>query len=211
MRKHPLQKFEFQIYLIPQNQIFVWINSGALNFRKECTIASEYPTDGRINPVYTGQEQRRAFFEDSNNGYFVRYHNNIPLLAIFAVYYKILSTFGLCAADMMSNYMSVLLNIVFIMLTVIFGMFTVRNLFGTKGMMAYLIISALFAPYYINACRLCTDTMSMPFVTGTLWIYSMDDNKFKWSYLRYIFMGVLLGIGSLIKGSIIIIVVAIFL
>ena len=173
--------------------------------------AWEIATDGKINTVYTGQEVHRWFFESSNNDYFVQYHNNIPLLAIFAVYYKVLSLFGLNAADSMSNYMSVLLNVVFIMMAVVLGALTAKNLFGKKGMLVYLVASMFSAPYYINACRFYTDTISMPFISAVLWMYTSPDKRFRSPYIKYGMIGILLAIGALIKGSILVLLIAILL
>lgn len=173
--------------------------------------AWEIANNGKINTVYTGLEEHRWFFESSNNDYFVRYHNNIPLLAILAVYYKGLSFFGLNAADLMSNYMSVLLNIAAIMATVVFGMRAAKNLLGQKGMVVYLTMSVLFVPYYINACRFYTDTMSMPFVALTLWLCTIDDRTLKRPWIKYLIMSISLAVGALVKGSVMVMFVAVLI
>lgn len=173
--------------------------------------AWEIVNDGRVNTAFTGKEQHAWVFEASNNDYFVHYHNNIPILFIFACFYKILSVFGLGPADLMSNYMSVLLNIAFIMSAVVFGMLAAKNLFGDKGMFVYLLASVFFVPYYINACRYYTDTLSMPFVSLACWLYTMNNEKFKMPFMKYVFIGLTLGIGTLVKGSVVIMLVAVFM
>jgi hypothetical protein len=173
--------------------------------------AWEIAANGRVNTICTGNEPYTEFFKASNNDYFVRYPNNIPLLAILAVLYKVLYAFGLGAKDFLSNYISVLFNIVFIMAGVLFGVLTAKNLFGKKGAVVYLVLSLLFVPYYINACRFYTDTISMPFVTLALWIYSIDDKRFKSPYIKYALMGAAICAGALIKGSIMVMVVALLM
>lgn len=173
--------------------------------------AWEIAENGRVNTVCTGKEPYRWFFEASNNDYFVRYHTNLPILAILGLFYKALSAFGLTAQDILSNYMSVLLNIAFIMAGVIFGMLAAKNLFGKKGGLIYLIMSALFVPLYINACRFYTDTISMPFVPLALWLYSVDDSRFKSPYIKYVLIGFAIGVGALIKGSIMVVPVALLI
>lgn len=164
--------------------------------------AWDIATEGRMNPVCTGQEIYSDFFQGSNNDYFLRYHNNLPLLAILAVYYKILSFCGLGISDLMSNYMSVLLNIGFIMLAVIFGAMAAGNMYGKKGKFLYAVMAALFVPYYINACRFYTDSISMPFLTLAIWLDTIELKKFKLPYTKYICIGILFSLGALIKGSI---------
>ena len=161
-----------------------------------------------VNNLHTGEEIYSLFFEGSNNDYFVRYHNNIALLGILAVFYKVLSFFSLTADHIMSNYMSVLLNIAFIMTGVLFGLLAAKNWFGKKGMLTYLIMSALFVPYYIHACRFYTDTMSLPFVTLIMWLYSIPDEKFRFKYLKYLLLGAVICAGALVKGSIMLVIVA---
>lgn len=171
--------------------------------------AWEIVNEGMVNTIYTGKEQHAWVFEGSNNDYFVHYHNNIPILAMLSGFYKIISNFELSAEDLLSNYLSVLLNIVFIMSAIIFGMLTARNLFGNKGMRVYLLVSVLFVPYYINACRFYTDTLSLPFVSLTCWIYTVKEDRFKWPFLKYGLLGMVLGFGILMKGSVVILFVAV--
>lgn len=170
--------------------------------------AWEIAEEGRVSTICTGQESHSWFFQASNNNYFLRYPNNLPLLAILAVFYKILSFFGLGAADLMSNYMSILLNVGFIIIAVIFGMLAVGNIYGNKGKFMYVLMAAFFIPYYIHACRFYTDTISMPFLTLALWIDTIDIKKFKLPYIKYIFIGISAGLGALIKGSIYVILIA---
>lgn len=166
---------------------------------------------GGVNTLCTGDEAYSIFFEGSNNDYFVRYHNNLSLLGILALFYKLLSLFNLTADSIISNYLSVLLNIAFIMSGVIFGTLTVKNLFGKKGIVVYLIMSGLFVPYYIHACRFYTDSMSMPFVSITLWLYSIPDNKFKPIFIKYALIGISIALGCLIKGSVIVLLAALLI
>lgn len=173
--------------------------------------AWEIAEHGRVNTQLTGFEPYSWFFKGSNNDYFVRYPNNIFILAVFALFYKFISLFGVTSGDILANYLSIILNICFITAGVIFGVLTAKNLFGKKGALAFALMSLLFVPYYINTFRFYTDTVSMPFVTFALWIYSSEDTRFKNTYIKYILIGIALGIGALIKGSILVIPVALMI
>lgn len=183
--------------------------------------AWEAAKDGKVSTEITGMEAYRFFMESSNNDYFVRYPNNIPLLALLKTFYGLLKHFSLDAGDELSNFMSVLLNIVFIMAGVGFGILAAKNFFGKKGAVIYTVMAALFVPYYINACRFYTDTFSLPFVSAAIWAYSLAEkertvplkggilSKIKSSpYTAYALMGVFIAAGALIKGSVAVIAVA---
>ena len=173
--------------------------------------AWEIVTEGKVNTVHTGLEIQEGYMGFSNNDYFVRYPNNIPILAILAVYYKFLSLFGITTNDLASNQLSIILNVAVIMASVFFNIQSAKNIFGQKGSVICTVISALFLPYYINACRFYTDTMSMIFVSLTVWLYTSEDKRFRSVYIKYALMGLTIGIGTLIKGSIIIMLVAVFI
>ncbi len=173
--------------------------------------AWEIAERGGVNTLCTGNEPYNWFVVASNNDYFVRYQNNLPILAILALLYKVLAAFSLTAEDMLSNYISIFFNIIFIMAGVWFAVLTAKNLFGRKGMFISLVMSALFIPYYINACRFYTDTLSMPFVTLALWLYSADDKRFKCPYIKYLLVGASIAVGALIKGSVMVMAVAVLI
>ncbi len=170
--------------------------------------AWEIVEDGHVSTVFTGSEKHRSFFEESNNGYFMHYTANIPILALLALFYKVLSLFGLNSDSLLSNYMSILLNIAFIMGSVILTLKTAKNIFGKKGSFAALVMCFTFVPFYINACRFYTDTLSMLFVAASFYVYSLPDEKFKYTWLKYALAGVAVCIGALIKGSVYIVLVA---
>lgn len=173
--------------------------------------AWEIAEKGGVNTLCTGNEPYNWFVVASNNDYFVRYQNNLPILAILALLYKALAAFSLTAEDMLSNYISILLNVAFIMAGVVFAVLTAKNLFGRRGMLISLVMSALFIPYYINACRFYTDTLSMPFVTLALWLYSADDKRFKCPYIKYLLVGASIAVGALIKGSVMVMAAAVLI
>ncbi len=163
---------------------------------------------GRLNTEITGTEVISSIFTSSNNDYFVRYQTNMPILLILASFYKAVSLLGLTAGDLLSNYAGVLLNAVFITVSVIFGAFSAKNIFGKRGFAAYILMSVLFVPYYVHVNRFYTDTISMPFTALAFYIYTCPDNRFKSKYIKYILAGIAIGVGSVIKGSLFVIIVA---
>ncbi len=170
--------------------------------------AWEIVDDGHVSTVFTGSEKHSYFFKESNNAYFMHYTANIPILALLALFYKVLSVFGLNRDSLLSNYMSILLNIAFIMGSVILTLKTAKNVFGKKGSLAALVMCFTFVPFYINACRFYTDTLSMLFVAAAFYVYSSSDEKFKYVWLKYALAGAAICAGALIKGSVYVVLVA---
>lgn len=149
----------------------------------------------------------------SNNDYFVIYPNNQFILAFLLYYYKILSMAGIFIDSDLSNYMGCILNIFMISLSITLGFFICKKIWNNSGALMYLIFSFLFLPYYINAFRFYTDTLSLPFVVNSIFSFvkfkeaSSGKQKLIYSCLT----GTALSFGILLKGSLYILLTAIII
>lgn len=146
----------------------------------------------------------------SNNDYFVIYPNNQFILFFLLCYYRILSSAGIFMDTSLSNYMGCILNTFMISLSIIFGFLICKKIWNNSGALMYLAFCFFFLPYYINALRFYTDTLSLPFVTGSIFLFlklreaSYASQKFTYSCLT----GALLAFGILLKGSLYILLTA---
>jgi hypothetical protein len=146
----------------------------------------------------------------SNNDYFVIYPNNQFVLFFLLSYYKILSSVGIFMDTDLSNYMGCILNVFMISVSIVFGFLLCKKVWNNSGALMYLIFSFFFLPYYINAFRFYTDTLSLPFVVSSIFLFfkfnetSSKKQKFIYSCLT----GAILSFGILLKGSIYILLAA---
>jgi hypothetical protein len=155
----------------------------------------------------------------SNNDYFVIYPNNQFVLFFLLCYYKILSAAGILSiagiftGTDLSNYMGSILNVFMISMSVIFGFFLCKKIWNNSGALMYLIFSFLFLPYYINAYRFYTDTLSLPFVLCSIFLFfkfkEASSNKQK--LICSCLTGALLSLSILLKGSLYVLLAAIII
>ncbi|WP_121613423.1 hypothetical protein [Mesobacillus foraminis] len=149
----------------------------------------------------------------SNNDYFVIYPNNQFILFFLLCYYRLLSLVGICVDSNLGNYMGCILNVFMISTSIVFGFFLCKKLWNNSGALMYLIFSFFFLPYYINSFRFYTDTLSLPFVVSSIFLFikfreaSSKKEKFIYSCLT----GGILSFGILLKGSIYILLTAIII
>jgi hypothetical protein len=145
-----------------------------------------------------------------NNDYFVIYPNNQFILFFLLCYYKILSLAGISINTNLGNYMGSILNVFMISIAIVFGFLLCKKIWNNSGALMYLIFSFLFLPYYINAYRFYTDTLSLPFVVSSIFLFfkfketSSKKQKFIYSCLT----GTILSLSILLKGSIYVLLAA---
>lgn len=152
------------------------------------------------------------FMEIPYNDYFVVYPNNMGLLTLLVLYYKFLSIFGVSMMTDLGLYMGAILNIVFINTAIIFGFFASMKIWDNKRALLFLGICFIFVPYYVHAHRYYTDSLSMPFVTGILLFYIMAMGAEGRRKLVYgILLGITIVLGVMMKGSVIILPVALLI
>lgn len=149
----------------------------------------------------------------TQNEYFVVYPNNIPYLFLITGYYWIVTSLGISMQSDAGVYMGVLLNITVILASVWLGSRVAKKIMGNRAAAAYLVVSALFIPYYINASRFYTDTLTLPFPLLAVWLYLKirEEASFRKKAWLAAALGSSLCIGFLLKGSCIVAGVAIII
>ena len=172
--------------------------------------AMEIVEQGKVSTEINAQTACYYFTKGPNSEYFVIYPNNLFLLTLLTGFYKLLSLFGFSLGNGAALYAGVLLNVLFITLSALGGFLLARRLYGNGAALLYLILSCLFAGFYSNSYRFYTDTLSLPFVTFSLYAYSFVDGKKPWkkSFLPLLFTGVTVSLGILMKGSVVILLTA---
>lgn len=175
--------------------------------------AMEIIESGHVNDAPSIYNKITTITNMTNNEYFVVYPNNLPILFLLTSFYKVVCAFGVSMESDMGIYMGVLLNMAFILFSVGLGSRVARRIWGNKAALVYLLFSALFVPYYINVSRFYTDTLTLPFPLLAIYLYmrirDMDGIKRRLPWL--IGLGLCLGVGFLLKGSCIIVGVALLI
>lgn len=146
-----------------------------------------------------------------NSAYFEIYPHNIMLLFILTILYKISYTiFGST-----SQYFGMLLNVFSIDSAIFFSLKIVEKLSGERIKYQYGILCALFSPLYLWVPIVYTDTICLPFLTGSILLLFNTAEKLsqqkevdKRIAFRFVLFGFVAAFGMKIKGSLAIIIVA---
>ncbi len=137
--------------------------------------------------------------------YLVKYPNNVALTVLLATLYKIsYSIFG-CVPKMVP----VVLNCIAINLSVLFTAFTAKKLFGNKHALISLMLCMLFAPYYTYTPFYYTDSLSMPFLIGSVCLFVSaikSENKYK-KYAMLVLFGGVVFLGFKMKATVVFVLV----
>lgn len=169
--------------------------------------AAEILNNGHVNNEVTGQEALYWSTFKSNNDYFVINLHNIPILLYYTLYYKLISFIGVTVPSYNAIYLAGILNIIHIVISVIFGIITADIIFGEQARFIFSIMSFMFIPYYTNVGMLYTDIISMTYVSLAILLYIYaDSNK---NSIIYFITGCIISIGTLLKGSAILLLIAI--
>lgn len=144
---------------------------------------------------------------ERHENYFIRYTNNQAILVILSVVYSVCNTvFG-----KMPYLVPVIFNTIGLNLSVILMYFTAKRIFRNNTVPLFCgILASLFSVFYTYTPFYYTDSMSMPFVMGSvlLFLRGLDSGKKFNSAVQLLLSGVVLIIGYKIKGSVIILIPA---
>ena len=145
-----------------------------------------------------------------DNDYFYRYSNNLGLVLVLITYYKILGILHI------TSYLKagIALNIIMIDACIFFLRKILKDLFDdSKSIDLYTLLTLLFTPFITYVPIFYTDTMSIPFAIGGLYCFlkAFDNQNTKRKVIYSLLGGLLIGIGSVIKFTVIIIAIAIFI
>lgn len=145
------------------------------------------------------------------NDYFMVYHASLfPVCFLVPCFSLIHAFFGIIPNSAAGYLSAAVFNSAMITLSVYLAFKIVYKLRGDLAAFAFLLLSLGFVQYYLNSDRLYTDTLSLPFVSASLYLFVISEEK---SGTNRVLLGVLCGfvcaLGILIKGSLGVVLVAI--
>lgn len=164
-------------------------------------VAKNFAVNGSFAHAYNGLPK-------GNADYLARYPNNNCIAMLLAFYYRAVYLI----LGYIPLYAPVLLNTVAIFAAVIFTILIAKKIGGNLMAVITAILCLIFLPFYTYTPYFYTDSLTLPFVTGTIFIF-ICATKMEKRVQRYILMfvcGALLLVGFRLKGSVIIVLVAIF-
>ena len=134
--------------------------------------------------------------------YMIRYPNNLALMFILSFLYRV----GFLITGYVSNYIAVILNTLCINASVLMTALLAQKLFGNRKALMTLLLCMLFLPYYTYTPYYYTDSLSMPFFVGGMYLLFSaikSETKYK-KYVMMLICGVVLMLGFKVKGSVLI-------
>ena len=141
-----------------------------------------------------------------DNEYFYKYTNNIPLAIVLKVVYEFFNIINIYKF----NVIGILLNIVLIDIGVFFTYLIAKEIFNEKKAMFVLTLLCLMTPIITYVPIYYTDTVSIPFLVTAIYciIKANNVNKNKNKIFLFSLAGILLCIGTMIKITVCIFLVA---
>ena len=172
--------------------------------------AVEIAQTGHVSTEVNQYTASYYFTKGPNSEYFVIYPNNLAVLTLLAAFYKVLSFFGVDLLSTAGIYAGVLFNVLFLTAGALGGFLFCQRAIGKGGALLYLLFSCLFSGFLLNSYRFYTDTLSLPFVTFSLYAVSFlkPEGSWKKQFLSIFLSGIILGLGILMKGSLAVLAVA---
>ena len=164
---------------------------------------------GKISTVMNEYTSCGWSTHTSNHDYFLVYPNSVFMvesLLPFGYFLKYILHVNLRSTT--AYFCLSVLNSCIILTGVIFIILAARREKGNRAALLVLLGSSLFLPYYLNAYKLYSDTMSMPFVGLAIWLITEADHSKERTWWIRLLAGVSLGIGILLKGSVWVLVLA---
>ena len=149
--------------------------------------------------------------QDCENGsvYLIRYPNNLALVFLLSAVYRLCTlVFGY-----VPSLVPVIINAFAINVSVLLTVFTARKIFGNRKAIFVLLLCFLFAPFYTYVPYYYTDSLSLPFCIGAIYLIVVAANSEKkiQKYILLALSGVLVFLGYKLKGSIIILLAAVLI
>ncbi len=192
-----------------QTRIIIFAAVGvmlALQLTVAYFLATEPVTDLKIIDRYAQSFAHTGNFDmiqkDAANNfiYMIRYPNNLALMFLLSFVYRV----DFLITGYVSNYIAVILNTLAINSSVLMTALLAQKLFGNKKALMTLMLCMLFVPFYTYTPYYYTDSMSMPFFVGGMYLFFSavrSDTKYK-KYVLMLICGVVLLLGFKMKGSV---------
>lgn len=144
-----------------------------------------------------------------NNLYYYRYGNNLGCVLLLRTVFWFFSIFSTNTKFFLA--VAVVLNILLINISILFLYKTIKLVFDEKLSTFFLICSFLFLPLTAYTPIFYSDTLSMPFLICAMYFFveMIFDKEYNWK--KFIIIGLMLGFGSTIKFTVIILLISIII
>lgn len=143
-----------------------------------------------------------------NNG-FLQYPNNLFALVFLATVFKLIAPFKTATI-----FTGIWLNVMMIDLAVVLIFLWMRMVWTPRKAFYGAVVCFFLSPYYLYVPIFYTDTLSLPFAAGTVFLYEWmrrREKKGKKAFWGYLLLGILCVAGYLLKGSMAVFAIAIVL
>ena len=165
------------------------------------TFASSFAETGNFQGT-------RDLIASGENVYMARYPNNFGIMFLLAMYYRVIYLiFGYVPL-----YAPVVLNCIALTSSMLFATLIVKNIWGRRRAVYFLILIFLFAPLYPYTPFFYTDTLSMPFGIIGIYLYVLglkaDNSQKVKKYALIFFAGAIIFLGFKVKGNLIVVIAA---
>lgn len=154
------------------------------------------------------------FYNCSNNDYFCIYKASFFLVAYLFPFMKlIIHGMQIDPYSLAGCYAMIVFNCLSITAAAALGYAALRKAQAKNaGALLFLVLFLFFAPNYLNTYKVYSDTLSMPYISLALFcLFTADRSTGSKRWLFYLLTGISVAIGSLIKGSVMVLIVAIVL
>lgn len=192
-----------------KNRLIVMCILGAMMIIAQviCALCIQNIPDNDLCHITAEAQRMLEDFRLHNIEYYGKYPNNLPLLMIVYGIYRFAGFFGIENANLFASF----INIIFVDAAMLLMCFTAKKIGGQKLFLIALIACVFNPLVYVYIPYYYTDTFSMPFFAGIMYIVvkiEKDDLNIKSRICYMTCLGMLTGIGMLIRPTIIITVIA---
>lgn len=138
--------------------------------------------------------------------YLARYPNNNMLLLLLSFIYRL----NYLAAGTVNMFLPIIVNALAINISVILTAFTAKKIFSNRTALYVIILCTLFLPYYTYTAFYYTDSLSMPLIMATLYLFVCGDKAEpgRKKYLLMLLSGALAFLAFKMKGNAILVAAA---
>ncbi|MCR5610366.1 MAG: hypothetical protein K6F68_00830 [Clostridiales bacterium] len=183
-----------------------------LVFMGACQLGFSFPL--KYEPLYDIGAIYNGAIEWVNTGtfasyyeYFGMFHNNYGGIMLFRIWFGIMKIFGVKDFFIPACILNSALSVAAIYLT---GS-AAEKLYGVRGRMTAYFMFLISLPFYFIAPAFYTDALTMvfPVLIFRLWLEARSRERFKEKAACCVLMGLAAGIGTGIKASILIMLIAV--
>ena len=163
----------------------------------------DYVSEYALDFAHTGNFDMVQSDYANGDVYLIRYPNNMAIYLFLSFLFRgLYLIFG-----SIPMYIPVVINAVAINLCVLFTVLIAKKIFGNRKAIYTLISCLLFIPFYTYVPFYYTDSLSMPFAIGSVYLIICSFSS-KTKYKKYILAsisGALILLGYKMKGSVVIV------